>query len=346
MVVMVILSVRNYLKMKKILKSRKDEQIKKLESDIEMNIPKEEANVSKNILDVENKRKLSEAKLKESKCQSSSEYRTDNDNEDSLNSLSTKEESDNSSSNELSTNFDKLSLIETKEEMPSSFLLLWEKKFIICLIILSISIMVFANLLKGTKDRPSILNLTYCSPLSVGLYIICLLPLALIGIYAFKKLINRQKSCGTNQKETFSANLAVKVALASITGGFISTVGVSGSLFISASLILLNIEPIVVKCTLSILILFLSSINSLQFFLMGYFDWKNILFIGCSALVGCLIANFVIKVQLAKGDTSTVNSIIAVQCFVMTVVICFAVPSSSYYEYLTNTNFFSMGEFC
>jgi hypothetical protein len=79
---------------------------------------------------------------------------------------------------------------------------------------------------------------------------------------------------------------------------------------------------------------------------MGYFDWKNILVIGSSALIGCLIANFVIKTQLANGNTHTVNSIISIQCFVMTLIVCVAIPSSSYFEYLYNANFFKMGEFC
>jgi uncharacterized membrane protein YfcA len=362
MAVMIILSVRNFYKMKRILKERKDhlslkakseqdsiknqssKTLKKAEEPLPIIIEVSKLGSSYNTSEDAYNNTLSE-EANEKNTGTETITIEDKSNRKRRSIILSKKDS-NSVKNMETGSIETALVEEDKDEYPSSLKLLWNDKFTISLIILSICIMVLANLLKGTKDRPSILNLPYCSSLSVVLYILCLFPLTLIGIYGYRKLTTREITCETNQSNKMTRLLALKIGIASVFGGFISTVGVSGSLFISAALILLNIEPIVVKCTLSMLILFLSSINSLQFFLMGYFDWRNILFLGCSALVGCLVANFVIKNQLAKGDTHTVNSIIAVQCFVMTLAICFAIPSSSYFEYLTNANFFRMGTIC
>lgn len=358
MAVMIILTIRNFLKMKKMrqdIKDREDKALPVQDSRAETNSSIMSHSTPSKVLGPENELKATKHEEISSTDSDNSMKDADSDHSEKQlkkfdsSILSKSKESDSMNLSDLEKNTIDLSveLSPAKGEVfPSLFGLLWEQKFYIFLVIVAFSIMVVGNLGKGSHDKLSIFDFEQCSAVSIGFYILCMLPLVMISYFAFVKLRKREKRQNETGATVLKFDTAIKIGVCSLTGGFISTMGVSGSLFISSFLILLGVEPIVVKCTMSFMILFMSLNNSFQFFYMGYFDWKNILIFAIISICGCLLANLIIKKELAKANSDGVNLIISTCCFIMTLALCFVLPISSYVEYISNANFFNFSTIC
>lgn len=358
LVVMVILTVRNFFKMNKMRREIKEKEMKMSineDSIAEVNKSTKSDPQSTNAEILKDEMEKTKHELISS-TDSDNSTKDANSNESQQNlqtfksSILSKSEDSNSIDLseiekdiiDLSTNLNPTE----KDAFPSLFGLLWEQKFYIFLVIVAFSVMVIGNLGKGSKDKISIFDFEQCSAMSIGFYIFCMIPLVLISYFAFIKLRRREKRQNQTGSTVLKFDTAIKIGICSLTGGFISTMGVSGSLFISSFLILLGVEPIVVKCTMSFMILFMSMNNSFQFFYMGYFDWKNILIFALVSIAGCLLANLIIKKELAKANSDGVNLIISTCCFIMTLALCFVLPISSFVEYVSNVNFFNFSTIC
>ena len=231
---------------------------------------------------------------------------------------------------------------------PSAFSILLREYKPILLIILTYSLMVLGNLVKGSQENLSILGATDTPVLPYCLYTMSIASILCIAYIGLKMLESDNKPQVTEHPSTAQAGypmtLIFKIGLISIIGGFITSNGVCGTLFIATSMMALNVEPIIVKSTMSILVFCMSANNGFQFIYMGYFDAVNIAALIVINLSGCLVGNLIIKRALRK-NVGAANSIIDLCSLVMTFCICVALPFSSYYEYLHNAIFLDFGTF-
>jgi uncharacterized membrane protein YfcA len=347
LVVIIIVTVRNFFKMMKMKEDlNKEKQIHlkdELVSDIETQAPSEiTLKDSQQNFRIDDKYSTNSNSIHEeesSKKKSKLNSILSNSQENSDKSLNDDDDVNNDIKPEKETQLKEI-------PYPSLWSLLWEVKLVIFFVIICFSLMIIANLGKGSNDKPSVFNFENCSIFAIVFYSICMIPMMLIAYLAFNKLRTTSSKTSSGNERKLSFPLAIKIGLSSFLGGFISTMGVSGSLFISAFLLLLGIEPIIVKCTMSFMILVMALNNSFQFFYMGYFDWRNILTLAVISILGCLLANFIIKKKLAENNSKTVNFIISSCSFAMTLILCFVLPVSSYVEYLSNADFFSFSSSC
>ena len=265
-----------------------------------------------------------------------------------------------------------------KTKIPNIFVLLWKRYKIFLLVLLAYGLMVMANLGRGTPSNPSVFGFTRCSPITFIFFGFCIFLIIMIAIIGFQllKIKNRETqnkikeeqdsinqkpeetqtdiqieenlsvlSTDSTQNFNYTSSIMFKIGISAVIGGFISSAGVCGSLFITSSLMLLNIEPLVVKSTIGFAIFVMTFNNAFQFFFLGYFDLKNTLTIACITLVGCLVGNFIIK-RLLNQNSSKANRIISICNICMTSVICFCLPVSSYFEVSNNSSFFSFRAVC
>ena len=120
--------------------------------------------------------------------------------------------------------------------------------------------------------------------------------------------------------------------------------GVSSSIFISSSLILLNIEPIVIKCTMGFIYFFMSINCFSQFYLIGFWDLKNMILMAIISLIGCFISNIIIKKFIKSNKTNFLNKMISISCLFLLTLVSIIIPLSCYNEYLKNDYFFRFGK--
>jgi hypothetical protein len=226
--------------------------------------------------------------------------------------------------------------------------LIYKSRYQILLIICSFLIIVLAYLIKGSSSRTSILNSMKCSKTTICISLLLCVPLIFISYYGNTKFVKSLTSQSRlEQSEGFRTRyLSLKMVLISLVGGFISTVGVGSTLFISSTLMLLDFEPLVVKCTMTWITMLIASNNTFQFIFIGYFDWKNILIFTGLGLFGCLLSNLFIKGLVAKNMNGKANQIIALSCCLMGALVCLAIPATSYFEYKNNQSFMHVGSIC
>ena len=229
------------------------------------------------------------------------------------------------------------------EQSKSIWQLLGEQKTTLLLVVLCYALMVGGNLVRGSPGRPSVLGLAKCSGATFACFFLFILAISLLAMVAYSKI---QRTSQQQDYLQFSPQLMTKIGVSAMIGGFISSAGVCGSLFISSSLMLLDLEPLVIKATIGFAIFVMSLNNTFQFLFLGYFDLKNTVIIALITLVGCVVGNVIIKRQLQNGGQRGANSIISVCNFCMTGVICLVIPFTSYFESINNSSFFAFRSVC
>jgi uncharacterized membrane protein YfcA len=228
------------------------------------------------------------------------------------------------------------SLVNTNK--PSIFSLLFKKSNEILLTISCFLCLIVANLIKNKFNKSAKLGIIKCSYIGIVLFFLSSIPLFFIAQYAFQKLQIRE----TVQPLKNKINPFI-IGTFCLIGGFISSVAVSGSLIVSCSLLVIGMDPLVVKCTIGVVLFGLTINNLVQFSLSNYADWPNALLLGCFSFFACLFANVFVKVMINKFPISKTNFFICLSSFIMTLTLCFAVPLSFYSEYMTNKSIFQFG---
>jgi uncharacterized membrane protein YfcA len=232
----------------------------------------------------------------------------------------------------------------------SFFSLIYNVKNKILMIVLSLLILILAYMVKGNSTQTSIINNMECSYFTLCMFLVFCFPLVGISLFGYKKfqksLKKENEENHNNNEEEKDTNIGLKMGISALVGGFISTVGVGGSLFVSSALLLLDVEPLVIKCTMTWITMLMATNNTFQFIFIGYFDWRNVLIFTFLGLIGCVSSNLFIKKLLANNMSSKANEIIALCCCLMSVFVCFAIPVTSYYEYKNNQSFLKAGSIC
>lgn len=235
-------------------------------------------------------------------------------------------------------------IISIKQEHFCS--LIYKVRFQILLIIFSFMIIILAYLIKGSVSHTSILNNMQCSPSTICMFLLFCIPLIFISYYGNTKFRKSLHSQNERSNQNATKYISIKLAIVSLVGGFISTVGVGSSLFVSSTLMLFDFEPLVVKCTMTWITMLMAANNTFQFIFIGYFDWKNILIFTGLGLFGCMLSNLFIKELVAQNMNAKANQIIALSCCLMGALVCLAIPVTSYFEYKNNQSFMHMGSIC
>lgn len=216
---------------------------------------------------------------------------------------------------------------------PSVCKILGRKKIEIFLTICCFVCLVIGNIIKNQY-----VSVSNCSFFGICMFLLSGLPLIFIAHFAFKKLELRESEVRQIDPQIIGTFCLI--------GGFISSVAVSGSLIVSCSLLVLGLDPLVVKCTIGVVLFGLTINNLVQFSLSRYADWPNALLLGALSFLACFLANISIKFMISKFPISKTNFLICLSSFVMTLTLCFAVPLSFFFEYVTSNSIFQFGSFC
>ena len=178
-----------------------------------------------------------------------------------------------------------------------------------------------------------------CSFWGIFLFFASAIPLIFIAKSAYNKLQIRETKFFENKTPFLIGSMC-------LIGGFISSVGVSGSLIVSCSLLVLGLDPLVVKCTIGVVLFGLTINNLVQFSLSNYADWQNAVLMGCLSFFACLLANFGVKVLMEKMPLEYTHRVICLSSFVMSLSLCFAVPATFYSEWDSMGTIFHFGSIC
>ena len=206
------------------------------------------------------------------------------------------------------------------------------------------SIMVFGNLIRGSSNRPSILRVFFSSTITNILYVLCIALLVFITYLIFSHIRDTQRDqtdSQLTQSPNYPPRLMIQIAVCAMIGGFISSIGVSGGLFIFSALILLDIRPLVIKATMGLLLFVIYLTHGFQFFYLGFFDLYNTCIMAAIAVTGCFIGNILIKRSLANNGSDKTNALLSALNFILTASICIGLPFVAYHEAQNNNSFFN-----
>ena len=219
--------------------------------------------------------------------------------------------------------------------------LILDKTVEIALIVCCFVCLICANFVKRLLTSTTLDQVTKCSFLGIFLFFSFAVPLVFIAEFASRKLNARPPE----QPGASQLNPLV-IGSFCLIGGFISSVGVSGSLIVTCSLLVVGLDPLVVKSTIGIVLFGLTVNNLVQFSLSKYSDWANSLLLGCFSFVACLSANYFLQVMLRRFPLRHTNLLIRLCSFLMTFALCVVIPLTFYSEYLSNDSIFYFESLC
>jgi uncharacterized membrane protein YfcA len=163
-------------------------------------------------------------------------------------------------------------------------------------------LMILLALLRGSRKFPSVINLEFCSILfwcfSVLIIIIFI---ALAEVCVRFMLVKHKKKAEIGYDYDildikWESHSARKISLIGLEAGFIgSLVGVGGAIVVNPVLLKIGIRPEVMTATSSFMILFTSTISSLQYILAGKIDVEYGLWTLSFAFLGSALGVFVLK---------------------------------------------------
>jgi uncharacterized membrane protein YfcA len=163
-------------------------------------------------------------------------------------------------------------------------------------------LMIFMALVRGSQRFPSVINLEFCSALfwcfSVLMIIIFI---ALSEACTWYMLVKHKKKAEIGYDYDrldikWEKESARKISLVGLAAGFIgSLVGVGGALIVNPVLLKIGIRPEVMTATSSFMVLFASTISSLQYILAGKIDVEYGLWTLSFSFIGSALGVLVIK---------------------------------------------------
>ena len=226
----------------------------------------------------------------------------------------------------------------TKKDMFSQFkrdplykILLTEYKAI-GIILISLFLLIIGNLSKGSPINEPIFDLDQCSFLSFVFFFGCCLLSGLISLCVVKDL------------EGVNNHQIVQFGIGSFLSGIVAAMGISGSVFFSSVLLILNLESMILTTLSAVSLFSASGAAVIQFQINGALDFRNSMVIGVTSLAGSMIGNLMI--QKVFKNSSRKDYIVSIILFWIVIFTMLVLPVIAIYDIQTNKEAFNFGSVC
>ncbi|KAL0487446.1 sulfite exporter TauE [Acrasis kona] len=188
------------------------------------------------------------------------------------------------------------------------------------------------SLFKGAHGAPSVVNVEHCSPwywfLSVIIFPIVFVMTFLIGWYLVrshrrKSELNYSFHKGDVQYTAF--NVFWYPLLCVFAGVMASLVGIGGGMIKSPLLMELGVPPSVAGASASFMILFTSSISTVQFIILGLLPWDYGLWFAANGFIAGLIGTLLIAHLVKKYNKQSIIVFSVAVAIAFAIVLMFGV---------------------
>jgi len=169
------------------------------------------------------------------------------------------------------------------------------------------------SLFKGAHGAPSVIGVVQCSPLywvlSVVVFPIVFVMTLLIGwylVHSHNKKVRLNYSFQQGDVQYTVANVIWYPLLCVFAGIMASLVGIGGGMIKSPLLLELGVPPSVAGASASFMILFTSSISTVQFVILGLLPWDYGLWFAANGFIAGLIGTLAIAHLVKKYNKQSI----------------------------------------